>query len=63
MKYWETIAYKLSAAGWTWGYCSAVTGDGWRWVVDAYRGDGRRYIVEADELLTAFMELESTLLL
>src|SRR5437763_15169138 len=62
MKYWETIADKLSAAGWNWGYCSAVTRDGWRWIVDAYRGDGRRYIVESDELLTAFMELESTLL-
>jgi hypothetical protein len=32
--------------------------DGWRWVVDAYCGDGRRYIVEADELLSAFLELE-----
>jgi hypothetical protein len=25
MKYWEVIADKLSAAGWTWGYCSAFT--------------------------------------
>ena len=25
MKYWEIIADKLIAAGWTWGYCSAVT--------------------------------------
>ena len=32
-----------------------------RWVVDAYRCDGRRYIVESDELLTAFL-LEATLL-
>src|SRR5437660_1903452 len=52
MKYWEIVADKLSAAGWTWGYCSAVTCDGWRWVVDAYRGDGRRYIVQSDELLS-----------
>ena len=58
MKYWEIVADKLSAAGWTWGYCSAVTSNGWRWVVDAYCGDGRRYIVEADELLSAFLELE-----
>jgi hypothetical protein len=36
MKYWEIIADKLSAAGWSWGYCSAVTKHGWRWVVDAY---------------------------
>jgi len=25
MQYWEIIADKLSAAGWSWGYCSAVT--------------------------------------
>jgi hypothetical protein len=30
MKYWEIIADKLSAAGWSSGYCSAVTRDGWR---------------------------------
>jgi len=58
MKYWEIIAGKLSAGGWTWGYCSAVTRHGWRWIVDATRGDGRRYIVESDELLNAFLELE-----
>lgn len=62
MKYWEVVADKLSAAGFTWGYCSAVTRHGWRWVVDAHRGDGRRFIVESDELLTAFLELEATLL-
>ena len=62
MKYWEVIADKLSAAGFSWGYCCAVTPHGWRWIVDAYRGDGRRFIVESDELLTAFLELESTLL-
>jgi len=53
----ELIADKLSAAGWTWEYCSAVTRDGWRWIVDAHR-DGRRYIVESDERLSAFLELE-----
>ena len=61
MKYWEIIADKLSNAGWTWGCCNAVTQHGWRWIVDA-RGKGRRYIVESDELLTAFLELEATLL-
>ena len=61
-KYWEVITDKLSAAGWSWGYCSAVTRHGWRWIVDANKGDGRRYIVESDELLTAFLELEATLL-
>jgi hypothetical protein len=40
----------------------AVTRKGWHWTVEAYRGDGRRYIVQSDELLTAFLELEATLL-
>ena len=61
MRYWEIVADKLSAAGFSWGYCSAVTQDGWRWIVDANKGDGRRYIVESDELLTAFVELESAI--
>ncbi|MGI9115640.1 MAG: hypothetical protein ACR2FX_11545 [Chthoniobacterales bacterium] len=61
-KYWETIADKLSAAGWIWGYCSAVTCHGWRWIVDACRCDGRRYTVESDDLLSACLELEATLL-
>jgi hypothetical protein len=54
VKYWEIIADKLSAAGWSWGYCSAVTRDGWRWIVDAHR-EGRRYIVRSDELLSAVL--------
>jgi len=37
MKYWELVADKLHAAGWSWGYCSAVTPNGWRWVVDALK--------------------------
>jgi hypothetical protein len=60
MQYWEVIADKLHASGWSWGYCSAVTKDGWRWIVDAHRGDGRRYIVHSDELLSAFLEFENT---
>jgi hypothetical protein len=52
----------LSAAGWSWGYCSAVTPYGWRWIVDAHKGDGKRYVVHSDELLSAFLELEATLL-
>jgi len=30
------------------------------WIVDAHRG-GKRFIVRADEKLTAFMELESAI--
>jgi len=52
MKYWEIIADKIAASGWTWGYCSAMTSQGWRYIVDARCGDGRRFIVESDELLT-----------
>jgi hypothetical protein len=61
MQYCEVIADKLSVASWAWAYCSAVTRDGWRWIVDAH-GSGRRYIVHSDELLSVFLELEATLL-
>jgi hypothetical protein len=29
------------------------------WIVDAHRDDGKRFVVRADEKLTAFLELES----
>jgi hypothetical protein len=28
------------------------------WIADAHRGDGKRFVVHADEKLTAFLELE-----
>jgi hypothetical protein len=56
MKYWEIIADKIAASGWTWGYCRAATRYGWRYIVDAHCGDGRRFIVQSDELLSAFLE-------
>jgi len=31
------------------------------WIADAHRGDGKRFIVRADEELTAFLELERTI--
>jgi len=31
------------------------------WIADAHRGDGKRFVVRADEKLTAFMELESVI--
>ena len=62
MKYWEIIADKLTALGWTWGYCTVATAIGSHYTVDAHRGDGRRFIVESDELLSAFLELEATFL-
>jgi hypothetical protein len=31
------------------------------WIADAHRGEGKRFVVRADEKLTAFLELESTI--
>jgi hypothetical protein len=63
MKYWEIIADNLSKAGWSLGWVSAVDSHGRTiWIVDAHRGDGRRFIVRADEKLTAFIELERQVL-
>jgi hypothetical protein len=31
------------------------------WIADAHRGNGRHFIVRADEKLTAFVELESAI--
>jgi hypothetical protein len=36
-----------------------MAGDG---IVDAHKGDGKRYIVHSGELLSAFLALEATLL-
>ena len=32
---------------------------GCRWIVDAHCDDGKRFVVHAEEKLTAFLELES----
>jgi hypothetical protein len=32
------------------------------WIVDAHRDDGRRFVVRADEKLSAFVELEREVL-
>src|SRR5437773_1664090 len=59
VKYWEIIADNLSRAGWSWGCVSAVDSCGRTiWIADAHRGDGKRFVVRADEKLTAFVELE-----
>jgi hypothetical protein len=59
MKYWEIIADDLSKAGWTWGCVSAFDSRGRTiFVADAHRDDGRRFVVRADDKLTAFVELE-----
>jgi hypothetical protein len=59
MKYWETIADNLSKAGWSWGCVSAVDREARTiWIVDAHRDDGKRFVVRAEEKLTAFLELQ-----
>jgi hypothetical protein len=31
------------------------------WIADAHRDDGKRFVVRADEKLTAFIELQSAI--
>ena len=58
----EIIADNLSKAGWSWGCVSAIESDGRTiFVADAHRDDGKRFVVHADEKLTAFLELESAI--
>jgi hypothetical protein len=59
-RYWEIIADSLSKAGWSWGCVSALDRECRTiWIVDEHRDDGKRFVVRADEILTAFLELES----
>ena len=59
MKYWEIIADNLSASGWSWGCSSHVDSTGRvLFTADANRDNRKRFIVSADEKLTAFLELE-----
>ena len=62
MKNWEIIADNLKKRGWSYGYVSAVDSQGRTiWIADAHRGDGKRFVVHADEKLTAFLELEAAI--
>jgi hypothetical protein len=59
MRYWEIIADNLKKRGWSLGWASALDREGLTiWIVDAHRGDRKRLVVQADEKLTAFLELE-----
>jgi hypothetical protein len=45
--------------GGVWGCVSAIDREGRSiWITDAHRDDGKRFVVRADEKLTAFLELE-----
>jgi hypothetical protein len=62
VKYWEIIADNLSKRGWRWGCVSAIDSKGRTiWIADGHRDDGKRFIVHADEKLTAFRELQSAI--
>jgi hypothetical protein len=58
----EIIARNLKRRGWSLGYVSIFDSHGRTiWIADAHRGDGKRFVVRADEKLTAFVELESAI--
>jgi hypothetical protein len=60
VKYWEIIADNISKAGWSWGCVATVDRDGrTMFVADAHRGDGKRFVVRADDRLTVFMALRA----
>jgi hypothetical protein len=51
-----TISAKPAGVG---GCVSAIDSSGRPiWIADAHRDDGKRFVVRADEKLTAFVELE-----
>jgi hypothetical protein len=51
--------FELSKAGWTWAVHLEIDSTGCMlFTADAHRDDGKRFIVSADEKLTAFLELE-----
>jgi hypothetical protein len=51
----------LSNAGFSWGCVSTINSSGQTiFVADAHR-DGKRFVVRADEILTAFLELEGAI--
>jgi len=55
---WEIIVDNLKKAGWSLGWVSAVDCEGRTiWITDAHC-DGKRFVVHADEKLTAFLKLE-----
>jgi hypothetical protein len=61
-KHWEIIADNLSKAGWSWGRVPAIDANGRTiWIADAHRDNEKRFVVRADEKLTAFVELEATI--
>jgi len=64
VKYWEIIADRLKQSrleAWA-GPQPLIPAGRAIWIVDAHRGDGKRFVVRADEKLSAFVELERQVL-
>jgi len=62
VKYWEIIAENLSKAGWSWGCVSVIDSEGRTiFIADAHRGEGKRFVVRADERLSGFLKLETAI--
>jgi hypothetical protein len=62
VKYWEIIIENLRNAGWNCGSMTTTDSKGRSiLVVAAEREDAGRFIVEADQELPAFLELESAI--
>ena len=58
-RYWEIVRDNLRKDGWNCGCISSTNCDGRQfWVVAAERSDVGRFIVQSDEKLSAFIELE-----
>jgi hypothetical protein len=56
----SNAAGNLSKTCWSWGCVSAIDSNGRTiWIADADRDNGQRFVVRADERLTAFVELGS----
>jgi hypothetical protein len=62
VKYLQIIADNLRKADWRCGCISTTDEEGRQfWVVAAEREDARRFIVQADDNLSAFLELDSAI--
>ena len=58
----RAVVSLLSKADWSWSYVSTVDSRGRTiWIVDAHRDPGKRFVVRAEEKLTAFVELETAI--
>ena len=54
----KLVRDNLSKDGWSWAVLAIDSHGRTIWIADAHRGEGKRFVVHADEKLTAFLELE-----